>query len=155
MHVYSVMFTRIGSGAEEEGAEKVADLKPRLFEELSADNGLISPSHAICSFSDIRALGQRSSAHWQVRLECVKAQSLQSKGMISIWQNPLIECECGPNVKSTLLHCYTINKGGHSVSGMQLSKIHRAKLRFAERLCLQKYFSVFVCAYKTADIPFM
>jgi len=33
MHVYSVMFTRIDSGAEE-GAEKVADLKPSLIEEL-------------------------------------------------------------------------------------------------------------------------
>ena len=60
MHAYSVMFNRIGSGAGE-GAEKVADLKPHLFEELSAENDVISPSHAIDSFSDIRALAQRSS----------------------------------------------------------------------------------------------
>jgi hypothetical protein len=40
--------------------------------------------------------------------------------------------EDGPKVESTLLCCYKIDKGDVSVSGMQLSKIHRAKVRFAE-----------------------
>jgi hypothetical protein len=66
----------------------IVDLEPHLLEELSADNGLISPSHVIYSFSDIRALSQRSLAHGQVRFECVKAQSLQSQDKISIGRNP-------------------------------------------------------------------
>jgi hypothetical protein len=73
-----------------------------LFEELSADNGLISPSHAIYSLSDIRALGQRSLAHWRVRLECVQARLSCGQHKTSIgWtgRDPPNACECANGLK--------------------------------------------------------